>query len=64
MNAIIITFCMISVVAQWLRICLPVQGTQVPSLVKEDLMCRRAAKSVRPATDTQAPRAHALQQEK
>ena len=25
---------------QWLRICLPVQGTQVPSLVQEDSNAR------------------------
>ena len=29
---------------QWLRIPLPMQGTQVPSLVWEDLTCRRATK--------------------
>ena len=62
--AIIITFCRISVVARWLRIRLPVQGTQVPSLVQADLTCRRAAKPVHPATDAQAPGAHALQQKR
>ena len=36
-----------SLVAQWLRICLPVQGTRVRSLVQEDPKCRRATKSVR-----------------
>ena len=27
----------ISLVVQWLRICLPMQGTQVQSLIQEDL---------------------------
>ena len=31
-----------SVVAQWLRICLPMQGTWVRALVWEDLTCRGA----------------------
>ena len=35
-----------SLVAQWLRICLPVQGTQVRSLVREDSKCHGAAKPV------------------
>ena len=35
-----------SLVAQWLRICLPMQGTQVRSLVWEDPTCRGAAKPV------------------
>ena len=33
-----------SLVAQWLRICLPMQGTQVRALVREDPTCRRATK--------------------
>ena len=33
-----------SLVAQWLRICLPMQGTRVQSLVGEDPTCRRATK--------------------
>ena len=33
-----------SLVAQWLRIRLPLQGTQVRSLVQEDLTCRRATR--------------------
>ena len=33
-----------SLVAQWLRICLPMQGTRVRSLVQEDPTCRRATK--------------------
>ena len=36
-----------SLVAQWLRICLPMQGTQVWSLVQEDATCRGATKPVR-----------------
>ena len=33
--------------AQWLRICLPMQGTWVRALVQEDPTCRRATKPVR-----------------
>ena len=33
-------------VAQWLRICLPMQGTQVQSLVREDPTLRGATKPV------------------
>ena len=36
-----------SLVAQWLRIHLPTQGTQVRSLVREDPTCRGATKPVR-----------------
>ena len=36
-----------SLVAQWLRIRLPVQGTQVSTLVQEDPTCRGAYKPVR-----------------
>ena len=35
-----------SLVAQWLRIRLPMQGTRVRSLVQEDPTCRRATKPV------------------
>ena len=31
-----------SMVAQWLRICLPMQGTGVRALVREDPTCRGA----------------------
>ena len=31
-----------SLVAQWLRICLPMKGTRVRALVWEDPICRRA----------------------
>ena len=34
-------------VAQWLRIRLPVQGTQVRALAREDPTCRGATKPVR-----------------
>ena len=33
-------------VAQWLGICLPLQGTQVQALVQEDPTCRGATKPV------------------
>ena len=36
-----------SLVVQWLRICLPMQGTQVRTLVREDPTCRGATKPVR-----------------
>ena len=36
-----------SLVARWLRICLPMQGTRVGALVREDPTCRRATKPVR-----------------
>ena len=35
-----------SLVVQWLRICLPMQGTQVQTLVQEDPTCRGATKPV------------------
>ena len=35
-----------SLVAQWLRICLPMQETGVRDLVQEDPTCRRATKPV------------------
>ena len=36
-----------SLVAQWLGVCLPMQGTRVRSLVREDPTCRGADKPVR-----------------
>ena len=36
----------VSLVAQWLRIRLPVQGMRVQALVQEDPTCRRATKPV------------------
>ena len=60
-----------SLVAQWLRIRLPMQGTQVQSLVQEDPTCCRATEPepqlLSPnATTTEAcaPRTCASQQEK
>ena len=61
-----------SLVAQWLRICLPVQGTRVRALVWEDPTCRGATKPMHhellslrdTTTEARAPRACALQQEK
>ena len=35
-----------SLVAQWLRVCLPMQGTRVQALVQEDPTCRGATKPV------------------
>ena len=35
-----------SLVAQWLRICLPMQETRVRALVREDTICHRATKPV------------------
>ena len=35
-----------SLVAQWLRICLPMQGTRVRALVWEDATCRGATRPV------------------
>ena len=35
-----------SLVVQWLRICLPIQGTRVRALVREDPTCHRATKPV------------------
>ena len=40
-----------SLVAQWLRIRLPMQGTRVRALVREDPTCSRAAKTVRHTTE-------------
>ena len=38
--------CRTSLVAQWLRVRLPVQGTQVRALVQEDPTCRGDTKPV------------------
>ena len=40
-------FCAASLVVQWLRIRLPMQGTRVRALVQEDPTCRRATKPLR-----------------
>ena len=66
----------VSLVAQWLRIRLPMQGTRVRALIREDPTCRGATKPMRhnywacalePMSHNywaRAPRAHAPQQEK
>ena len=38
--------CWASLVAQWLRICLLMQGTRVRALVREDTTCRGATRPV------------------
>ena len=54
-----------SLVVQWLRICLPMQGTQVRSLVRGDSTCRGATKPMRcNYRSLQRPRACALKLEK
>ena len=53
-----------SLVVQWLRICLPMQGTWVRALVREDPSCRGATKPVPQLLKPEHPRARALQQEK
>ena len=53
-----------SLVAQWLRIRLPMQGTQVQSLVQEDPTSRRTTKPVRHNYWARTPTARAPQQEK
>ena len=49
---------------QWIRICLPMQGTQVWSLIQEDPPCRGTAKPVCHNYWAQVPTACVLQQEK
>ena len=44
--------------AQWLGICLPMQGTRVRVLVWEDPTCREAAKLMRPQLLSLRSRAH------
>ena len=58
-----------SLVVQWLRIRLPMQGTQVWALVQDNATCCRATKPVRHnywacVPQLLKPRAHAPQQEK
>ena len=50
--------------AQWIRICLPMQGTWVQSLGPGDSTYHRATKPVATATEPTCPRAHAPQQKK
>ena len=59
--------CWTSLVVQWLRICLPMQGKQVWSLVWEYFTCGRATKPIyhnywSHTLDPVSPRAGALQQ--
>ena len=53
-----------SLVAQWLRICLPMQGTQVRALVWEDPTCRGATRPVSHSYRACASGACAPQQER
>ena len=53
-------------VIQWLRICLPMQGTQVQSLAQDDPTCYKAhvpqlLSPFAAASEACIPRAHALQ---
>ena len=45
-NSLKISYSGTSLVAQWLRICLPMQGTRVRALVWEDPTCRGATRPV------------------
>ena len=47
LNVMIKTKVGTSLMAQWLRICLPMRGTRVRSLVWEDPTCHGATKPVR-----------------
>ena len=53
-----------SLVAQWLRIHLPMQRTQVRALVREDPTRRGATKPLSHTTEARAPKACAPQQKK
>ena len=48
---------------QWLRICLPMQGTWVPSLVREGIHMGQLSSGAT-TIELVCPRAHAPQQEK
>ena len=52
-----------SLVAQWIRICLPIQRKWVQFLVQEDGTCLRATKPCSKTTEAGAPGAHASQQQ-
>ena len=53
-----------SLMAEWLRICLPMRGTQVRSLVQEDPTRRGATKPrAQQLLKPERPRAHALPRE-
>ena len=49
---------------QWLRIYLPIQGTQVRFLVQEDPICHEQLSLRTTTTEACTPRVHTLQQEK
>ena len=51
-------------VVQWLKICLPMQGTQVQSLVWEDSGAKCWSKACVPQLLSLCSRAHGLQQDK
>ena len=53
-----------SLVAQWLRVCLPMQGTRIRALDREDPTCRRAAEPVSHTSWTCASGACAPQRER
>ena len=53
-----------SLVVQWIRIRLPMQGMWVQSLIQEDPTCHGATKPRATTTEAHAPRAWAPQQEK
>ena len=53
-----------SLMVQWVRICLPIQGAQVQSLAQEDSTSLRATKSVHPpsmALEPQLPKPKRLE---
>ena len=50
--------------AQWVRVCLPMQVTQVPSLIRENPTCCRATNPCVTTAEAHVLRAHAPQQEK
>ena len=49
-----------SLLVQWLRICLPMEGTQVQPLIQEDHTCHRATKPM--VHQLVCPRPHAQQE--
>ena len=53
-----------SLVAQWLRVCMPIQGTRIRALVWVDPTCHGATGPVSHNYWTRTPRAGAPQQEK
>ena len=53
-----------SLMAQWIRVCLPMQVTQVPSLIWENPTCCRATNPCVTTAEAHVLTAHAPQQEK